>query len=141
MTTLTGLTTSGSRVYKSRVYPHGDAHVPGLTVYTLRDEVVDDSRTLGNREKRDLTLAVQARSKPPEGTELDDQLDAMCAETEAALMADPTLGNRVLHCEHQATEMDLEGDLERPVGIARMTFQVRYVIAADDPETLIYYGG
>ena len=33
-TTLTGLTTTGSRVYQSRVYPLGPNNLPGLLVFT-----------------------------------------------------------------------------------------------------------
>ena len=33
-TTLTGLTTTGSRVYQSRIYPLGAANLPGLLIYT-----------------------------------------------------------------------------------------------------------
>ena len=134
---LTGLQTTGSNVYESRVYPHDV--LPSLAVYTVRDEPRQE-QTLGQLVHRELTLVVEARAKPADGgPTVDDQLDTICAEVEAALMADQTLGGLVQGTELQETEIELSGELERPVGIARMRWRIVYAIVATDPTTLAWH--
>jgi len=141
ITTLTGLTTTGSNVFKGRVYPHGADKIPGWNVRNGVDRLVEEEETLGKRQMYEYTLVTEGRAKPPDGTEVDDQLDLMAAEAQAAIMTDPTLGTRVMHCRLQMTEFETAGTLERPVGIIRQSWVMRYFIFAEDPETLIYQGG
>jgi hypothetical protein len=141
ITLLTGLTTTGSNVFKGRVYPHGSDNVPGWNVRNGADRLVPDQDTLGKRQMYEFQCLFEGRSKPAYGTELDDQLDTMAAEAQAIIMADPTLGDLVMHCELTDTEFDTFGSQERPVGIIRQRWAVRYFIFAEDPETLIYQGG
>ena len=39
VTTLTGLATTGSNVYRTRVYPLAENKLPGLAIYTDTEEV------------------------------------------------------------------------------------------------------
>ena len=142
VTTLTGLTTTGANVFNTRVYPSGDNKLPGLTIFTRRDTLVTDGDTIGKRQKWDLTVEIEARSKPAlDDDDLDEQLDTICAEVQAAIMADVTLGGRVIYAEIDDVEMDHTDALERPTGIARISCRCRYAILAEQPETLIYLGG
>lgn len=136
-TAANNLTTTEDRVYQSPVYPSGDSHLPGLNIFTLTDKVVRRGDRLRNLQWRELEIEVQARAKPPDGTDLDDQLDDICAEVQAALMGDPTLGGLVRDLYPGDVEMALSGDLERPVGVARMTWRCRYLIDAADPTTIL----
>ena len=62
-TVLTGLTTTGSNVYQSRVYPLEDGNLPGLVIYTKSETsepvVVNANKLLF----RDLTLGVIVTGK------------------------------------------------------------------------------
>lgn len=127
-TTCTGLTTSGSRVYTSRVYPSGDANMPGLNVTTPSDKRAEEFAANRAMQLRTLTIVIEARSKPAEGTEVQNQLDDMASEVTTAIMADPTLGGLVYWIEPQDTEIELTGKIERPAGIARMTFEAQYLM-------------
>ena len=67
-TTLTGLTTTGTRVYRSRVYPV--ATTPGLAIYT-KSESVEYSSMSGQRTQfRSLALTVEIYVKGVTGYDL-----------------------------------------------------------------------
>ena len=44
-TTLTGLSTTGSNVFQSRVYPLEDTNLPALVIYTKSEESIPVSYT------------------------------------------------------------------------------------------------
>ena len=140
VTLLTGLTTTGSRVYKSRVYPSGDDAIPGLNILTGNCPQDEEFGTLGGLEKWDLENIIEARAKPGDGTDVDDQLDTIEAEVTAAIRGDPTLGNRVMFCKLLPFEPELTDELERPAGIKRMVWQTPFLILGTDPTNLIFHG-
>ncbi len=137
-TALTGLATTGARVYSSPVYPAGDGQVPGLSIRTPSDLLQENRGALDDRQTWELEIEIEARAKPGDGTDVDDQLDQIMLEVQTAIAGDPKLGNRVTGLECQVVEFDF-GSLERPAGIATMTWTCRYQIQADHADTLIYY--
>ena len=58
-TTLTGLTTTGSRVYVSRVYPLTNDNFPGLAIYTADES--DEYAVMGPPRTIFRTLNVNSR--------------------------------------------------------------------------------
>jgi hypothetical protein len=135
-TLVTGLTTTGSRVYPSRVYPSGSGTVPGLCIYTLNEKRSASGDSGRKLQKRELTLVIEARVKPPSGVDVDAQLDTIAAEVEVALATDPTLGGLVSWSDLQETSISLSGKLERPVGVAKLAWACAYKVAADAPDVL-----
>lgn len=135
VTTLTGLTTAGANVFGNRVYTMDDAHLPAIVVYTLNERVADEFDVLGTKQFRVLTLLVIARAKA--AADLDDTLDAICAEVEADLYADPTFGGLVIKdVDLVETTMEMEKH-DKPVGRASMRWEVLYRVDATAPQTLI----
>lgn len=135
-TQLTGLVTTGSNVFASRVYPMDDAHLPSLAIYSLAEEAWEDGDVVtSERQFRGLSLEVVARAK--EATNLDDTLDEICSEVEAALYADMTLGGmKVKTLRLLGTEIVLAAQ-EKPVGEARMRWAALYRVNPATPSTLI----
>ena len=90
-TTLTGLTTTGSNVFQSRVYQLEDSNLPALLIYTKSEEsepvVIGSNRLL----ERNLTVVVDCYVKAT--TNFDDSVDTICKEVETAIAADPTLNS------------------------------------------------
>lgn len=134
-TTVTGLATTGSNVFASRVRPVSDGDLPCLLVYTLEEESEPLSKGSPPALVRTLDLVIEglARSK----TALDDALDQIAAEVEAALAADLTLGGlaRFSALTSSAVAVDAEGDSN--YGAIRMTLTVEYHTAGNDPETAL----
>ena len=126
----TGLTTTGSNVTASRVYPHED--LPSLAIYTDSEELAD--RVMGERQIRDLVVTVEARAQAASG--VDDTLDTICAEVEIALTSDSTIPGLVDDFHLTGVEVEFSGETEQPVGLAKMSWLFRYQVDATDPETI-----
>lgn len=135
---LANLPTTGPRVYKTRIYPSGDEHLPGISIYTASESMVESGRDAAFREWRRLTITIEGRVKPPEGTDPDDQLDDIAAEVESALMSEHTLGNRLKGLRLQNTSTAFDDSLERPVGLVLLTWEAKYCVDARDPSVLPY---
>ena len=68
---------------------------------------------------------------------LDDTLDDIRAEVEAAIAADNTLSGYAWRVDYLGTERELTGEHAVDVGVAAMSFAVRYATAADDPTDVL----
>jgi hypothetical protein len=56
VTTVTGLSTTGANVFKSRVYPLSAGSLPALTVYTRSEEVIQSTISIPRTIERTLTV-------------------------------------------------------------------------------------
>lgn len=132
-TALTGLATTGSRVFANRLQPMTDADLPGLRIYTGEERADGLLLHLPDMYNRDLTLVVEAVGKA--NATLDDTLDQVSKEVEVALSAGITLGSRNLEVFYtgMANDDDL---LEKPVGVKRMTFLIRFQSMSNTPDVL-----
>ena len=133
VTKLTGLTTSGSRVYANRLAPLPDTTQPSLTI-TL-DEETSEGLTVHQPQAqgRTLTLAVSAMAKA--SSSLDDTLDLMSKEVEVALSSGITIGS--VHLDVLYTGMTFDDEqLDKPVGIKRMTFSIEFTAMSNAPDAL-----
>jgi hypothetical protein len=83
VTALTGLSTTGSKVYASRAYPMAAANLPGLCVYARSEEVETTTITRPRTQFRTLTLTVEGFAVATPG--LDNTLDAISLEVEEGL--------------------------------------------------------
>jgi len=87
-TLLTGLTTTGIRVERARVWPVDE--LPALSIFKSDDLRSDEEETLDDQFTRDLTINVQAYVATVDNVET--VLNAIAAEVFAAMSADNTLG-------------------------------------------------
>ena len=133
---VTGLSTTGARVFQSRVYPLEEADLPGLLVYSQSEPAAPATINTPRFLDRTYTLIVQAVAAAT--LALDDELDAICQEVEAAL-ANPlaSLLSLARVITLTGTEFDLQGTAEQPVGTATMTFEVAYSTAEGAPDTAL----
>lgn len=131
-TVLTGLTTTGSNVYQSRVYPLSASNLPGLLIYTLSETSEPDVMGVQQGVERLLTLAVEGYAKAT--ANLDDTLDTICKEVETAIAGDTKLNNLARNAFLTSTEIQLNGDGEQPIGVATMTFEVNYRTINNAPD-------
>ena len=133
VTALTGLTTSGTRVYANRLQPLPDTTSPTLLV-TLDDETATQATFHTNPiYERELRLSVAAIVKATSA--LDDTLDLMSKEVEIALASGITVGSRTLDVFYAGMSFEDEQS-DKPVGIKRMSFTIPYTAAANAPDVL-----
>lgn len=121
-TVLTGLTTTGANVFTSRIYPFNNALLPGLLIFTTEEESEPGGSGAINRM---LTLAVEGHVKAVGGV-IDDTLDLIAEEVEAAIDADRSLNGLAVYCHIASTEIEFDAESEKPVGIIVMKFMINY---------------
>lgn len=133
---VTGLATTGARVFQSRVYPTQTSELPCLLVYT-RSETSEPITIHPDREiERNLQLEIVAVAKA--NADLDDTLDQICKEVEIALaMPLAAIVGKGKSIELVSTEMDMQGSGEKPTGSATMTYQVDYFNAENAPDVAL----
>lgn len=131
-TTLTGLATTGSRVYQTRLFPLATAKLPGLCIYTRSETTQYASVSLPRTQVRELEVLVEAYAK---GTaSIDNTLDAIAVEVEEALYTDVTRGGNAKDTQVTSFEVDYDGEGDQSVGVARFTISVTYVTVENDIE-------
>jgi len=135
ITAVTGLTTTGSNVFRSRIYPLEQTKLPGLCVFTRSETVEFDTLTISRSVSRVLDVIVEGYVSAT--SNYDDTLDQIAVEVEEALAADVTLGGLAKDTQVTAFEADFSGDGEQPVAVGRFTVTVQYRTAENDVETAV----
>ena len=133
VTTVTGLATTGSNVYQSRVYPISAGSLPALTVYTKSESSEYLTLAYPRSVERTMTIAVQAYCQGATG--YDNTLDQIAVEIEEAIAADVTRGNIAKDTRVVEFDSDYSGDPDQPVASATITIEVDYVTLENDSET------
>ncbi len=127
----TGATLVSSRVYTTRVYPLTDANLPAITLYTGSE--VSNRLNMGlNDLNRSLTVDVDIYVRAT--STFDDDVDAIAVQIEEAIAGDFTVNGLAKEAVLTGTEIQFSGDAEQPIGVAKLTYSVRYVTALNDVE-------
>jgi len=134
-TALTGLTTTGSNVYQTRVYPLAEDKLPGIAIYTRTEDTEYQTITVPRVKERTLRIAVEAYVKAL--TDYDDTLDKIALEVEAALYTDLTRGGFAKDTRVVSFDSQFSGDGDQPIAYATMEVEVDYFTGEDDAETAI----
>lgn len=129
VTALTGLTTTGSRVYDSRIFPLSEASLPCITVYTADESI--EPQAIGGLMSRQMDLVVRGYARALTGVE--DVLDSIAEDVETALTS--IAGVKYLVLRTIETELDGEGDM--PIAAITLTFTAEYYTDAGAPGTAI----
>lgn len=131
VTAVTGLVTTSTRVYRSRVYPLASDKLPGLVVY-CRSEASEPELVVGVPRKlvRVAQFVVEGYARAT--ADVDETLDDIAAEVETAI-GGSQLSGAVRDCTLTSTEIDLADGGDQPLGIVRMTFAVTYRTAENNP--------
>ena len=134
-TVLTGLTTTGSNVFETRIYPLSNTNLPALAIYTKNETsepVVISTNRLMSRE---LELIVEVYVK--QTSNFDDQVDKICKEVEVAISADTTLNGLAKDCFLQSTEIEYNTEGEQPLSYAVLTFLTNYYVQETAPDVAV----
>lgn len=132
-TQITGLTTTGSNVFQSRVYNLEAGDLPAVIVYTKSEDSEPDTLGTNRILIRNLSLVCECYVKGV--LNFDDTLDTISKEIETAIAADATLDGLAKDVFIESTEIDYNGDGEKPVAVATLTFDVMYETREQSPDT------
>jgi len=134
-TTLTGLSTTGSNVYESRVYPLENAKLPALIIYTKSETsepiVIGTDRVMS----RELAVVVEGYAKAT--SDFDDTIDTISKEVEQAIAADRTLDSKSKDTYLESTEIEFNGEGEKPLGYVSLTFLTNYYVKENNPDVAV----
>ena len=133
VTAVTGLTTTGNNVSASRVYPVEQSKLPHILVYTTDEAISLEGGTL-DAPMRGLTVRISGIAE--DNSTLDDTLDQIAAEVEAAIGADVTQGGLSISTDLSETSIELQGESEKKVGIINLDYLIQYRTPFGDPETV-----
>jgi hypothetical protein len=126
-------TAAGERVYKTRQDPLRTWELPAISVYSVDEPINEKSKSTAPRElERDVRFEIVGWVKASEN--VDDALDALALQIEAAMDLDPNL-HVLVDDELCARAFDsiLEGTTlaekmegERPMGMVALTYVCTY---------------
>jgi len=120
------------RVYTTRVHPLNDTNLPAISVYTGSE--ASDRMNAGETDMiRELSLDVDIYVR--ETSKFDDDVDAIAVQVEEALANDFTINGLAKFSTLTSTEIQFDGDADQILGIAKLTYSVRYVTSIKDVET------
>ena len=133
-TNCTGLTTTGTNVFQSRIYNLERANLPCLLIYSKSE--TSDRLTMQPTDSlnRDLDVVVEGYVR---ATTIDDTLDTISAEVEVAIAGDPTCNDLAIDTFLSYTEIDYDGEGDQPIGVVRMTWSVNYETKTTVPTTAL----
>ena len=131
---ITGLTTTGASVFKSRVFPIDDSPLPALVVYTNDEENTNASMGYPRLQQRQVEVFVEGYAKST--GQVDDLLDTIAKEVETAISADITLGGKCRDCYITHTALQLQ-DGDKNVGVVRMTWLAFYRVKEGTVDTIL----
>ena len=134
-TTLTGLSTTGSNVFQSRIYPMESAGLPGLCVYTQEESVGIQSMGGTRNVSRDLTLIIEGYASA--SSNIDDTMDAIGKEIEIAMSGDITLNDLAQDSYLSSVEITLSGDGTTGIGKITHSYSVVYQNAENAPDAAL----
>ena len=130
---VTGLATTGSRVYQTRFYPIASISQPLLLVYTLSEDSEPETMTRPRKIIRRVNFTLEGMAKGTSG--LDDTLDAIARDVEEAILVDQTCNSLAKDTVLTGTAIDYNAEGEQPVGSIKMTFQVIYRTTENESES------
>jgi len=133
--TLTGLSTTGSNIYQSRVYPLAADKLPGLLIFSKSENVEYSSMGLPRIQERTVSFTLEVYVKGVSG--YDNSLDQICLEVEEALYSDITLNGNAANVMLSDFSADFNGDGDQPVAVATMTVDVLYRVRENNPDVAI----
>ena len=134
-TTLTGLSTTGSNVFQSRIYPMESAGLPGLCVYTQEESVGIQSMGGTRNVSRDLTLIIEGYASA--SSNIDDTMDAIGKEVEVAMAGDIEINNLAQDSYLSGVEITLSGDGSNGIGKIAHSYTVVYQNAENAPDAAL----
>lgn len=132
-TAVTGLSTTGARVARSRTFPAQETELPCLRLRFARGTEASQARSMPAPRLLERHCRIEVVAYAEDLTDVEAALNAICKEVEEALAMPASLGPwQTLTLV--ATDIDSSGAGERPIGEAVMTYQAIYLTRETTPD-------
>jgi hypothetical protein len=132
-TALTGLTTTGSRVYLDQDNPLEDGELPGLTILQAGEstEVQTMPRPRLMQAVFDVDVSAYVKRTHAQG-DARKTINTICKEVQIAMSTAALAGAK--YATLVQTDFQLSGDAENPVAMATMRWQILYFYQENAPD-------
>mgnify|MGYP003637472872 FL=1 len=142
VTVCTGLLTTGSNVFRSRVHTMTESKLPALLIYAREDVMEEEATSMQTNGKKAqlylLTVSIDAIVKSASETTAEDSLFTIRKEVQAALESDLTLSGKAKDLWlSEATVEDRTGAGDSPVLGMSMLWIIRYRIKQGAPDVVL----
>ena len=142
VTTCTGLTTTGTNVFRSRVHTMVESSLPALLIYVREDILEEESSSMqtdGNKGNQYiLSISIDAVEKDASETTAENNLFTIRKEVQTAMEADLTLSGK---CKDlwlvEANIEDRTGSGDSPILVMTMAWNFLYRIKQGAPQTVL----
>lgn len=121
---LSGNTAAGTNVFDNRVTRFWREELPAISVFT-RQETATKRDVSGRQSIRVLELQIEVRAEGDEA--VDDTLDDICEQIENIIEENQSINGLAHGTVLTNTEIELDADGEKLIGIATLNFEVRYI--------------
>jgi len=120
VTTLTGTTGVGTRIYRSRVEPLARQESPAIVIEPITDQAQQNTSLPTLDWSLTVRVAIIVRGNVP-----DQLADPIVESAHAKLMADLTLGGYAIDVQPQNVAFELM-EADQPAGVISLDYLVRY---------------
>jgi len=127
-----GVSLVNRRVYASRIYSLTQDKLPALVVTTVSES--SGLMNMGSTKNLDRSVSISVDVYVRATETFDDDLDAICVQVEEAIGGNFYLDGLSKNTVLTSTEVEFSGEAEQPAGVARLTYDVRYVTSVADVE-------
>lgn len=124
-------TAAGNRVFANRKNPLWETEAPCIAVYTDKESVRVFNESPRQYERK-VQLIVSIAVDP--AVNVDDQVDDISEEVEAAMAKDETFGGLTAECLLVDTEVEILDEGKELMGYGHLTFEILYYTFAPNTE-------
>lgn len=121
---LSGETEAGTNVYANRSTSLWQSELPAIMVYTEAESA--EPRDLSSR-RYIRTLQLRVELKAEANATVDDTLDDLATEVEEIIDEDQSITGTVLSTLLTNTELSVDADGEKEIGICTLNFECKYI--------------
>ena len=123
-TLLTGKTIAGDNVHTNRAKPLGEEDMPCLLIYTGIDRRGRETREHDmSMVYRKLEIVVECAIANARDFDLEAAMEQAAEDIQGALAADETLGQHVIECRWESTDIDIVAEGRKVFGAVRVEFE------------------
>ena len=122
-TTLTGLNTTGSNVFQSRIYNIEESKLPCLCIYTVSETSEPISMSPPRSIEKVLDLVIEIYTK---GQNSATDLDADVKDVKTKMFSDRLINNLAKDSYLSTQELTYNGEGDKNIAVGVLTYQVFY---------------
>ena len=133
-TDLTGLSTTGSNVFQTRIFNLEKSKLPCLLIFTEEEAAEISSMASPRIVFRNLSLVVEGYAAAK--ANVDDVLDAISKEVETAMAGDVGINSLATDSFLTDVQISYSGEGSKPIGVIRMTYSIQYRNPENTPDSV-----